>query len=486
MWGSEFNHHQHVATTTDYQTIVRDCMYLWINHSSMLENNNKASFLFHQATHPTSKELIILQNNLNVHTIFMSTSGVQSKLLCTLEHQGEGKENFAKQIVKFQPLQRMLLLTMVDGTVNIFENQGGLFLWKTLTFRACSPQIWIRKGMYPTSGVWNRSGIWNIRSKPIAEQLKELLMKQKLILEEQTSNNTILMKPSDPDFALDVFESEHRKVVPSSKTSRKWRIKQGVSRSEEIPVKALFNILNMWQLKSASAETALSLAIKLKTNRENGEDDPVDDLTEIFYLIEIIDDPVLLLVLFANKKVFPFKVKRKLTSKLKQLLGDDSCTKRMKPAILCLLQQFLFLEGSIRNLFTTNNKKNEEQTVTQDSILAFQSKLGKEVEKNYPGAAFMSPSGSSLAVNTFDVRKEIAILQHLLCSSGSTGSSSHTSLSMMANGCSFENHVLLLLDVGCKEMLEYILFVLIDKTRCSEADVVGDRFCLELWKCFLR
>ena len=491
MWGCEFNHHQHVATTTDYQTIVRDCIYLWINHSANLDstNNSKSSF-FHQANHPTSKELIILQNDLNVHTIHVTKDGsVTSKLLCTLEHQGvdiEGKENFAKQIIRFHPLQRMLLLTMFDGTINIYENQGGLFLWKTQTFRSCAPQIWIRKGMYPAAGVWNRSGIWNIRPKPIAEQLKELLLKQNMIFGEDNQDET-MMKPSDPDFALNVFESENRRLAQPTSTikssSRKWRIKQGVSRSEEIPIKALFNILDMWQLRNASAETALSLAVKLKDSKENeGEgDDSTDDLTEIFYLIETINDPVLLLVLFGKNKVFPFKVKRRLTLKLEHLLRQP-CAKKIDGDVMLLLRNYLSMEKVIQNMFnkkvgTVVGFKQNDLNKMEDNLTPTCSAANENASRDIESSKTVIQKANP--ANEFDIRKEISILQQTLPSSLPPGNT--TSLASLA----LEKHLLLLLDVGGAEMMDYILFVMIDKSRCGEM-AVSDQFCFELWRNFLR
>lgn len=487
MWGSEFNNHKHIANTADYQTIIRDCIYLWINHCANLDSNNtNKSTHFHQSNHPTSKELIILQNDLNVYSIHVTQDeNITSKLLCTLEHQGEGvdsKENFAKQIMKFHPLQRMLLLTMVDGTINIYENQGGLFMWKTQTFRACAPQIWIRKGMYPAAGVWNRSGIWNIRPKPIADQLKELLVKQNMIFGEDHQDENV-MKPSDPEIALNMYESEHRRLaqpsstsVKSTSSSKKWRIKQGVSRSEGIPIKALFNILGMWQLNSASAETALLLAVKLKDSRENedGGNDSTDDLTDVFYLIDTINDPVLLLVLFANNKIFPFKVKHKLTLKLESLLKHASA-KKMERDVMMLLQQYLTIEKSIQNMFSNDKLKvkgNESDVDAPYSNL----KPKQNSSNKHDIAQKAKPS------KTFDIRKEIAILQQTL--PPSLAIQDALQLSAPPSPPALEKHLLMLLDVGGNEMMDYILFVMIDKSRLPAA--VSDQFCFELWRIFLR
>ena len=496
MWGSEFNNHKHIANSIDYQTIIRDCIYLWINHRATLDNNQSTSKSthFHQANHPTSKELIILQNDLNVYSIHVTQDGnVMSKLLCTLEHQGiEGdcKENFAKQIMRFHPLQRMLLLTMVDGTINIYENQGGLFMWKTQTFRACSPQIWTRKGMYPAAGVWNRSGIWNIRPKPIAEQLKELLVKQNMIFGDDQQDESV-MKPADPEFALNVYESEHRRLSQQQQqqqepissgvkpSSKKWRIKQGVSRSDGIPIKALFNILRMWQLKNASAETALSLAVKLKYGRENEDGggevyESTDDLADVFYLIDTIDDPILLLVLFANNKIFPFKVKRRLTIRLEGLLQQHaSSLQKMDRDVLMLVRRYLSIEKTIQTMFSTNKnkiKRNDNSSI--ENILTQQSNGTSSVE--HCVGKKTKPS------KEFDIRKEIAILQQALPPIPPPtvqGALTPTSPAL-------EKHLLMLLDVGGNEMMNYILFVMIDKSRLPAA--VTDQFCFELWRIFLR
>ena len=485
MWGSEFNNHKHIANTTDYQTIIRDCIYLWINHRANLDNNSNKPTMFHQSNHPTSKELIILQNDLNVYSIHVTQDGnVKSKLLCTLEHHGVGtdcKENFAKQIVKFHPLQRMLLLTMVDGTIMIYENQGGLFMWKTQTFRACAPQIWIRKGMYPASGVWNRSGIWNIRPKPIADQLKELLVKQNMIFGED-HQNVNEMKPSDPDFALNMFESEHRRLgqpsltgVTTSSSKKKWRIKQGVSRSEGIPIKALFDILRMWQLNNASVEIALLLAVKLKESRENDDETENDDLMDVFYLMDTIDDPTLLLVLFASNKVFPFKVKRRLTLKLESLLRHR--TKKMDRDIMLLLQQYLTMERSIQEMFSSDKLRVDPNTAHSispaENVDAVQKAKSNFIECS---------STQQANIKIFDIRKEIAILQQTIPPSSMQGALPPSNAPQSSP--TFEKNLLLLMDVGGKEMLDYILFVMIDKSRLPAA--VGDQFCFELWRIFLR
>lgn len=489
MWGSEFNNHKHIANTTDYQTIIRDCIYLWINHRANLDNNKPT--LFHQSNHPTSKELIILQNDLNIHSIHVTQDGnVKSKLLCTLEHHGVGtdcKENFAKQILKFHPLQRMLLLTMVDGTIMIYENQGGLFMWKTQTFRACAPQIWIRKGMYPAAGVWNRSGIWNIRPKPIADQLKELLVKQNMIFgdDHQDENE---MKPSDPEFALNMFELEHRRLGQSSLTgvtsspssSKKWRIKQGVSRSEGIPIKALFDILRMWQLNNASVETALLLAVKLKDSRENDDEAGNEDLTDVFYLMDTINDPILLLVLFANNKIFPFKVKRRLTLKLESLLQHDTSAKKMDRDIMLLLQQYLTIEKSIQDMFSSDKLKVKPNTVHSISPTGNGDDVVQKAKPN------IIEHGSTQQVNStkvFDIRKELAILQQTILPSLMMQGALPPSTTPQSPPA-LEKNLLLLLDVGGYEMMDYILFVMIDKIRLPAA--VSDQFCFELWRIFLR
>lgn len=424
---------------------------------------------------------------MNVYSIYVTQDGnVTSKLLCTLEHHGESAENFAKQIMKFHLLQRMLLLTMVDGTINIYENQGGLFLWKTQTFRACAPQIWIRKGIYPASGVWNRSGIWNIRPKPITDQLKELLVKQDMIFGEDHQDGNV-MKPQDPEFALNVYESENRRFSQPLSTgvkssSKKWRIKQGVSRSERIPIKALFNILRMWQLNNTLDETALLLAVKLKDNRENedlenddSENDDSENLTNVFYLIDTINDPVLLLVLFANNKIFPFKVKRRLTIKLETLL-QHNCAKKMDRDVKLLIQQYLTMEKSIQNMFR-NNKLEMKQYVSNVDKDHSNPKSKVSIEHNF--SLKTTPS------KVFDIRKEIAILQKTLPqipqSLAIQGTLPPLSTPLLS---ALEKHMLMLLDVDGNEMMNYILFVMIDKSRLPAA--VSDQFCFELWRIFLR
>jgi len=358
MWGDEFNDHYHTATTSDYQTIVRDCLYLWIN------NKTFESKMILQTSHPNSKELIVLQNDLSVYTVFITKDyeNIKAKLLCTLEDSPEGKENFAKQITRMYALQRMLLLLMTDGTINIFENQGGLFLWKTQTFRSGAPQIWIRMGNYPTAGVWNRSGIWNLRPKPIADQMREILIKQNREEKENNEKSSKFLqtpKVTDPEFALDIFEEQKKLQTTKSK---KLRIKQGVNRSEDIPVRSLFDILSMWQLQNVSSETALNLAVRLKDMRETDEDNI--DSSEVFYLIKIIKDPVLLLVLFGNK-AFPFSVKKKLTLRLKELMQSPNI-QRLDGDVLALLKQYLSTEDTIRGFFIDPIKRSPETTIMKN------------------------------------------------------------------------------------------------------------------------
>ncbi|XP_066914181.1 uncharacterized protein [Clytia hemisphaerica] len=428
MWGDEFNNHHHIATTSDYQTIVRDCLYLWINRT------NFESKILLQATHPTSKELVVLQNDLNVYSIYVSKYGVECSLLCTLEEPSEGKDNFAKQISKFYPLQRMLLLLMSDGTVNIYENQGGLFLWKTQTFRSGAPLIWIRKGNYPAAGVWNRSGIWNIRPKPIVEQLKEILAKQHQVLNEDVPDNKSMVdsgKVTDPDFALDVFDSEHKRV---NNRSRKLRIKQGVSRSEDFPMRSLFNILHMWQLRNFSAETAISLATRLKELHEN--EDEVIDLSEIFYLVDVIKDPVLLLAVFGNKS-FPYSIKKKLTERIRTLLQHSS-TKKLDKRILTLLTQYVSTEDKIKAFFT-DSKPNITTT--------------KMVHQKKP----------------INMTEELKSLESLL-----TSPQYHCRV--------LDKHLCLVMDLDANGFVEFVLNLMMTG---DVGDENNERLTLEIWKTFV-
>ena len=71
----------------------------------------------------------------------VSKSGCRDVVcMCTLEVTVE-QDVFAKDVMRIFPFQRTLLVVMTDGSINVFEIVGGLFLWKTDTFRNNSPQV---------------------------------------------------------------------------------------------------------------------------------------------------------------------------------------------------------------------------------------------------------------------------------------------------------------------------------------------------------
>lgn len=497
MWSNEFNERSYTASTSDYQTIVRDCISLWITYpSSEIKIQSIAS-------HPSSQELIVVQNDLNVYTLQASGSASSTKnnnhivtvsFVCTLEELNEGKEAFLKQVLVFYPIQRMLLFVMEDGTIIIFENKGGLFLWKTQTFRSGSPLVWLRKGDFPLAGIWNRSGIWNLRPKPISEQLKEFSANRYCVNDEQQNSENNLEKVqaaaakknnigyggeraatvSDPEFALNLFQQDHqqreKQQQQSRKSKRRLRIKQGVNRSEDVPVDYLFNILNLWQLSNLSMEIALNIATKIKELKESNEDEV--DLSEIVCLVKEIKDPVLLLVLFVNK-YFPFSVRKQVGCKLRHFLNSNSNhstatsttsaatvvqqLSRIEPNILKILQQYVHVDDKIQKCFSDDYRH-----ITDDS----------------PSQSLQTPFQLPPLTNV--VGQEFIQLEDVICAG-------NTSLH------SLDKRLCSIMDLHADEFLRRLLNITIGKERLQgtpyqelDTSYVNGTVSKEIWKLFFR
>lgn len=335
MWGENFNRQSVSVTMSDFQSIVTTCISLWINLSV---NENR---IIGMTTHPSTKELIVLQNNLHVYLVKCSDMNkIKSLYISSLEVTNE-REYFAKQVVKIYSLHRLIAVLLVDGVINIFEFRGGLFLWKTETFKSNSPKIWIRKGPFPAVGVWNKSGIWILRSKSITDQILDFRNSRKPV----ESDKEKVEKVADVDFALDVFEEQKKSHIKKHRR----RIKQGENRSTDIPVSYLFPILNQWQLTNVSTEIALSISVKIKELLKDENIDEDVDLDELMCVLDEIKDPVLLLVLFTDK-VMPACVKGKLMRKLQESLNATS-TRNIERKIMSILNKFMDVEKEIVSCF---------------------------------------------------------------------------------------------------------------------------------------
>lgn len=340
IWNDSFDDRYIPTTSSDFQSIITTCVSLWINSST-----NESKFIS-VATHPSTKQLVVLQNDLQVYLV----DGVSKNqcrgvtYVCTLEVTVE-HEVFAKEVIKIFPFQRLLLIVMSDGLINVFEIIGGLFLWKTDTFRNNAPQVWIRRGSLPTIGMWNRSGIWNLRPKPVAEQIKSLQQ------EEMSTQNGVDDKAiiSDVEISVGAFEGQIKKQNKRPKR----RIKQGVNRSTEMPTHHIFKILSQWHLSKLSTDIAINVAAHIKDVLRDDTSEEEVDMEEMMSVLDEINDPVLLVVLFADK-VLPYILRKRLLDKLGCILELDS-SKYIDKDVFAILEEYYNLGKQIDSCYCTNS-----------------------------------------------------------------------------------------------------------------------------------
>ena len=335
MWSDGFDKRYIPTTASDFQAIITTCISLWI-HSS----NNENKFIS-IATHPSTKQLMVLQNDLQVYLVggHCKNECRDVVYLCTLEVTTE-QEIFAKQVIKIYPFQRLLLLVMSDGLINIFDTQGGLFLWKTDTFRNNAPHVWVRRGLLPTIGMWNRSGIWNLRPKPVFEQIKSFHQ------EQISKENGVEGKPKVlNEISVDSFDGQIKKQ--NKKLTR--RIKQGVNRSAEMPTHYLFQILSQWQLKNLSTDIAINIAAHIKDTLKDENSEEEVHMEDMVSILDEIKDPVLLVVLFSDKDL-PYTIRKQLLEKLGCILELNS-SKYISTDVLTILKEYYTLGKRIDDCY---------------------------------------------------------------------------------------------------------------------------------------
>lgn len=337
LWNNGFDSRHIPTTSSDFQSIITMCVSLWMNSSSSEAKTISV------ATHPSTKQMVVLQSDLQVYLVggHKNNECREVVYLCTLEVDLE-HEIFAKEVIQIAPFQRLLIVLMSDGLINVFEILGGLFLWKTDTFRNNAPQIWIRKGAVPSIGVWNKSGIWNLRPKPVAQQIKSV-QQEKILNDIEQSEKSVV---SDVELSADTLSGQAMK-----KQVRK--IKQGVNRSSEIPPHHLFEILAQWQLSNLSTDFAINVATHIKDilRDENSEEEV--NMDEMKTVIDEINDPVLLVVLFSDK-VLPYGIRKKLLHSLEMMLELDAM-KYVDSDLLVILQQYFSLGKEIDRCYGNNN-----------------------------------------------------------------------------------------------------------------------------------
>lgn len=278
--------------------------------------------------------------------------------LCTLEVDEDKQELFAKQVSKIFPYQRLLLLVMSDGLINIFDTRGGLFLWKTETFRNNMPQIWIRRGSLPTIGVWNRSGIWNLRPNAVSEQIKSFYQVQAAKDDcIENKNKNIL---GDIEMKLDAIDGQIKNV------KQRRKIKQGVNRSAEIPKRYIFQILDQWQLSNLSTDLALTIATHIKGHLKDEESEEEVHMEEMISVMDEIKDPVLLVVLLSDKEL-PYTIRKRVLVKLGCILESNS-SKYIGSDILGILKEYYDLGKQIDDCYSINRENNDERSSSEDTI----------------------------------------------------------------------------------------------------------------------
>ena len=339
MWTDDFNDRYLPVSTSDFQSIITS-LHFAVDKRFLIPDLSSSAW----RRIPRPMKLVILRNDLEVYIVTSSKNGDDKCIvyLCSLEVSTE-RESFAKQVMKLYPFNRMLLLLMTDGDINIFDAKGGLFLWKTETFKSNSPQIWVRKGLFPTIGVWNRSGIWNLRSKPIADQIKALQTSREPEEKENEGMGVYVKNLADVDFALDVFDGQKK----SYSRKQRRRIKQGVNRSTDLPMEYYFQILSLWKLTNLSTDVALNAAVKIKEVLNEAEEDV--DIDDVICTVNAIQDPVLLMVLFSDRNL-PSVVKKHLLQKLEHVVKSPA-SRNLDENVLNLLKEYLAIEEDIKNCF---------------------------------------------------------------------------------------------------------------------------------------
>jgi len=358
IWCEGLNKHLK-ATSSDFQNIITSSISLWINPCST------EHVFVAMAIHPTTKELIILQQDLRLFLIRLEETShkLQSKQLCVLE-VNEEKESFSKRIYNIFLWHRLILLQMLDGELLIFDIRNGLYLWKTDTFKLNSPNVWVRKGPFPTLGVWNKSGIWMFRSKSVRDQVKEI--NSDLQDEEFNTQRKSLPDITDIDYALNAYDKQN-KGKESNKSRRK--IKQGVNRKTKMPITYLFGILEKWKSDRISSELALHLMLKHKQSLKDDDDEFMLTCHELIFLISQIDDPILLLSLFSEQGL-PLAVKKHLIKKLKNILNSPSAI-NIDKEIIAIITEYVELQDQIEDCYFTDHGRSSS-TEEENQVLTLQ------------------------------------------------------------------------------------------------------------------
>ena len=324
MWGDSFSTRSLPALTTDYQSITKGCISLWIDSPS-----SEIKFIA-VASHPITRELVVLQHDLQVHLVTSNEiEEVTSSYLCTLETMET--EIFAKQVTGIYLINHLLLVLMSDGQINVFDAKYGLFLWKTESYVSTSPKVWVRKGLFPIIGIWNNVGIWVLNAKSILEQLKETQTKQ------------------DSE-SLEKHQYKTSAIIDGCLLRRKVDIYKGISRNARTPMHYPFKILNNWNLSKLSTELALQETMKIKELLK--DDIEALNINDIDCLLNQINDPVLLLILFCDGD-FQNLIKKKVVIKLSKLLKSVN-KDNLDQSYLALFNEYLLLEEKITDCLSTH------------------------------------------------------------------------------------------------------------------------------------
>ncbi|XP_047143684.1 uncharacterized protein LOC101239109 [Hydra vulgaris] len=322
MWGDFFNTKFLPVFTTDYQSIIKGCISLWIDSPS-----SEIKFIA-VASHSITKELIVLQHDLQVSIVAVKELEIISSHLCTLETTET--EIFAQQVTGIYLINHLLLVLMSDGKINVFDTKYGLFLWKTESYVSTLPKLWVRKGEFPAIGIWNNAGIWVLYAKSVVEQLKEAKTKQE----------------TKSPVAQNVGQTA---IIDGCLLRRKVDIYKGISRNARTPLHYAFEILDSWNLSKHSTELALKEALKIKELTK--DDISAFNTSDILCLVNQINDPVLLLILFCDGD-FCYLIKKEVVCrlfKLLKLMEFDVIDKEYS----ILFKEYLMLEEKIKSSLST-------------------------------------------------------------------------------------------------------------------------------------
>ena len=362
-WGEQQYSTLPLVETSDFQTIVTGYISLWINVTA---TENQIIFM---AVHPTSGQLIILCNDLQVHCMEMLEGHViRKKVLCTLEV--ENKEAFAKQAETLVPFRRMAFIVTRDCEVDVFDIKTGLFLWKTDSFKMTSITLWIRMGSYPSVGVWNKNGVWIFREGSVADKIKDVYKVGTKSKESQLTLSTSTQFQPQPlsenfDPTVEVFSAkvERGETLKQSMISKlkTWRLesRDGQNRATRAPISLIIETLESWKLKNTISDVALSVGEAYRKNFNATEEEGkilIDD-QEILTLINVFEDPSLLLILFGDRKVSHL-IHRALVSKVQELLRSDNI---IKDETYQLIQKYSQYEDEINDM--------EEESINDEPVL---------------------------------------------------------------------------------------------------------------------